>query len=110
MKKLINYAAFLWFAWFMICLIVVGKTELTNRTMDSANALQKYKEECVIVGGKVRHKTSFLASNVYCQEADGNESVFFYHSPFSVVGLSLDLVQQLTFGLFDISEMKSENT
>ena len=106
--KIVTNAAILWSVWFVICLIIVGNNELTNRTINSANALQKYKEECVIGGGKVRHETSFLTGNVYCQEVNGNESVFFYHSPFSVVGFSLDLVQQLTFGLFDASKFKSE--
>ncbi|UTZ34927.1 hypothetical protein HB762_27070 (plasmid) [Vibrio campbellii] len=106
--KLVTNAAILWAVWFVICLIIVGNNELTNRQIDAAAALQKYKEECVIGGGKVRHETSFLIGNVYCQEDDGNEIVFFHHSKFSVAGLSLDLVQLLTFGLLDTSELKSE--
>ncbi|EGR4074142.1 hypothetical protein DDO73_13870 [Vibrio cholerae] len=106
-SKLLTNAAIIWSVWFMVCLIMVGKNEFASRSMDSAIALQKYKEECVTLGGKVRHENSFLSGNVYYQADNGNESVFFYQSSFSVIELSLDLVQQLTLGLFDTSKLKS---
>ncbi|KDN94607.1 hypothetical protein [Hydrogenovibrio marinus] len=101
MEKILSRLSNLVLLWFTVCLIWSAYTVNTSEIKNQVLSFSDYKEQCIAHQGKIRHEQWLFGTNVYCQQSDGNETVFTSPDNKTLNKILLLTADRLTFNLFD---------
>lgn len=87
--------------WAIFCSYVTftEQSELYSESYEQAAV--EFKAKCKSEGNKISYIDGFLFSRCVCESQSGERMSFKFDSPISMVGVSLALMDKMTFGLVD---------
>lgn len=89
--------------WFLFCSYVTF-TEQSNLYSESyEQAVVEFKAKCNLEGNKLAYMDTLLhlSTLIFCENGTGERTMLEHDSPITLAGVSLALMEKLTFGLVD---------
>lgn len=107
-KKILVLAQTLFGLWAVICLIWTYHTILQEYLVERAQNMAAYKESCLESKGTLRHNSLLFGVDLYCQEPNGNETVFINTSQLSFYYFTYTFFDRVSFNLLGLRDIYAE--